>query len=299
LVTVVGTGALATLFAARLGALVPVTLLGTWAEGIRSFRLRGATLESEAGTISASVSATASPEECRGSRLALVLVKAGATAKAAGMIRSFLAPDGPAVTLQNGLGNSETLAATLGPARVVTGAAEVGSMLLAPGRARSGGGRRISLAAHPKVAEVETLFARAGFEVSIVPDAERLVWEKLSVTAPLLPLTALLGVENGEILRRPSAVSLLDAAAREVVATAAAAGTELSPADPGEAARRVALSTAGNVSSMLQDVRRGAQTEVDAINGAVVAVARRLGVPAPVNETLWLAVRALGERGAS
>ncbi len=181
----------------------------------------------------------------------------------------------------------------------MTGAAEVGATLVSPGHARSGGGRRISLAAHPKAARVEELLSRAGFEVSIVPDANRLVWEKLSVTAPLLPLTALLDVANGEILRRPSAVALLDSAAREVVATAAAAGIELPAGDPGEAARRVALATAGNVSSMLQDVRRGAPTEVDAINGAVVAKARRLGVPAPVNESLWLAVRALDEKGAA
>jgi 2-dehydropantoate 2-reductase len=299
LVTIVGTGALATLFAARLGAIVPVTVLGSWAEALAAFRERGVLLETEEGTLRVPVAATSDPADCRGARLALVLVKAGSTARAAGMIRSFLAPDGLAVTLQNGLGNSETLAGALGPARVVTGAAEVGATLMAPGRARPGGGRRIFLAAHPNVAEVEALLAQAGFEVSIVPDARRLVWEKLSVTAPLLPLTALLGVTNGEVLSRPSARALLDAAAREVVATATAGGIELPAGDPGEAARRVALSTASNVSSMLQDVRRGAPTEVDAVNGAVVAAAGRLGVPAPVNETLWLAVRALDERGTA
>jgi 2-dehydropantoate 2-reductase len=298
-VTLVGTGALATLLSARLGAIVPVSVLGSWAEALAAFRERGSTLETPEGTFRVPVAATSDPADCRGARLVLVLVKAGATARAAGMIRSFLAPDGVAVTLQNGLGNSETLAASLGPERVVTGAAEVGATLVSPGCARSGGGRRISLAAHPRVAEVEALLSRAGFAVSIVPDAAPLLWEKLAATAPLLPLTALLGISNGEVLRRPSAEALLEAAAREVVATAAAVGIELPPADPGEAARRVALSTAGNVSSMLQDVRRGVPTEVDAINGAVVAAARRLGVAASVNETLWLAVRALGERGAS
>lgn len=297
--TLVGTGALATLLAARLGAIVPVTVLGTWAEALAAFRERGSMLETPEGTMSARVAATPDPADCRGARLAFVLVKAGATARAAGMIRSFLAPDGVAVTLQNGLGNSETLAEALGTERVVTGAAEVGATLVSAGRVRAGGGTRIRLAAHPGAAEVEALLGRAGFDVSVVPDAARLVWEKLSVTAPLLPLTALLGVPNGEVLRRPSAAELLETAAREVVAAAGAAGIELPAGDPGEAARRVALSTAGNVSSMLQDVRRGVPTEVDAINGAVVAAARRLGVPTPVNETLWLAVRALAERGAA
>ncbi len=295
MVTIVGSGAMATLLAARLGLVVPVHVLGSWAEALAELGERGATLETGDGTVRVPVAATRDPASCRGTRLALVVVKAAATAKAATTIRAILAADGVAVTLQNGLGNAETLAAALGPGRVVTGTAEVGATLLSPGRVRAGGGRRIRLAAHPGIAEVEALFLRAGFDVEIVPDAKRLLWEKLSVTAPLLPLAALLGVTNGEVVRRPSSAQLLDLAAREVVATAGAAGIELPVGDPGAEARRVARETAGNVSSMLQDVRRGVPTEIDAINGAVVAAARRLGVPAPVNEALWLAVRALGE----
>jgi 2-dehydropantoate 2-reductase len=295
LVTVVGTGALATLFAARLGALVPVTVLGTWGEAIETFRRHGATVETEGGTISAPVAATAAPEECRGTRIAFVLVKAGATGRAAGTVQSFLDGDGIAVTLQNGLGNSETLASALGPGRVVTGTAEVGATLLSPGRVRHGGGNRIRLAAHPRAGEVAALLSRAGFEVEIVPGAEALLWEKLAATAPLLALTALLDVPNGEVLRRPSAVALLEGAAREVAATARAGGIDIPGDDPAAAVRRVIFATAGNLSSMLQDVRRGARTEVDALNGAVVREARRRSLSAPVNEVLWLAVRALDE----
>lgn len=295
MVTVVGTGALATLFAARLGTLVPVTLLGRWTEAIESLRLRGAILESDGGTIFASVAATDSPVQCRGARLAFVLVKAGATGRAAEAVRSFLEEDGIAVTLQNGLGNAETLASTLGPGRVVVGTAEVGATLLAPGRVRHGGGNRIRLAAHSRAGEVAALLARAGFHVEIVPGADALLWEKLAATAPLLPLTALLDVPNGEVLRRPSAVALLESAAREVVETARAGGIDLPGDDPAEAVRRVIGMTAGNLSSMLQDVRRGARTEVDALNGAVVREARQRGIAAPVNEALWLSVRALDE----
>ncbi|MGE5344577.1 MAG: ketopantoate reductase family protein [Acidithiobacillales bacterium] len=293
--TIVGTGALATLFAARLGAIVPVTLLGTWAEAIESFRRQGAVIESDAATVTSKVAATNDPEECRGTRLAFVLVKAGATGRAAGWVRSFLDEAGLAVTLQNGLGNAETLASALGADRVVVGAAEVGATLLAPGRARHGGGNRVRLAAHARAGEVAELLSQAGFEVEVVPGAERLLWEKLAATAPLLPLTALLGVPNGEVLRRPSSRTLLEAAAREVAATARTAGIDLPGGEAAEAVLRVIEATAGNVSSMLQDVRRGVRTEIDALNGAVVREARRRSVAAPVNEALWLAVRALDE----
>ncbi len=293
--TIVGTGALATLFAARLGTIVPVTLLGTWAEAIGSFRRQGAVIESDAGTVTSRVAATADPEECRGTRVALVLVKAGATERAAGWIRSFLDGAGLAVTLQNGLGNAETLASALGADRVVVGTAEVGATLLTPARVRHGGGNRVRLAAHGRAGEVAELLSRAGFEVEIVPEATRLLWEKLAATAPLLPLTALLGVPNGEVPRRPSSRTLLEEAAREVAATAQATGIDLSADEAVKAAIRVAEATAGNVSSMLQDVRRGVRTEIDALSGAVVCEARRRRVAAPVNEALWLAVRALDE----
>jgi 2-dehydropantoate 2-reductase len=80
------------------------------------------------------------------------------------------------------------------------------------------------------------------------------------------------------------------AAAREVGAVAAAKGIALG-ADPAELAFDVAARTAGNRSSMLQDLDRGAATEIDALCGAVVAEGSALGVPTPVNAALWREVR--------
>jgi 2-dehydropantoate 2-reductase len=230
--------------------------------------------------------------------VAFVAVKSSATARVADALRGALAPDGVAVSLQNGLGNVETLAAALGADRVVAGAAEVGATLLSAGRARAGGGNRIRLAG-PRAAVAAEALARAGFEVVLEGDARRLLWEKLVVAAAILPVTAVLGVPNGELLRRPSAVALLDEAAREAAAVARAAGVSLEGDDAAARARRVAEATAENVSSMLQDVRRGVDTEVDAINGAVEREAHRLGIAAPLHRFLALTIRALGERGAA
>ena len=295
MVIVAGTGALGTLLAVRLGALESVTVLGSWKAALEAFSASGAELETAGGLLKAGVRATSDPAAAAGASIAFVTVKAPATAAAAAALRESLGPEGVAVTLQNGLGNLETLAATLGVGRVVAGTAEIGATLVRPGRARSGGGSRIRLAEHPRAAGAADLLRRAGFDVEIVPDARALLWEKLTATAPLLPLTALLGVANGEILRRPSAAALLAEAAREVAAVARAAGIALPEGEADAPARRVAKATAENFSSMLQDVRRGAATEVDAINGAVDREARRHGVAAPLNHAFALAVRALGE----
>jgi 2-dehydropantoate 2-reductase len=296
-VIVAGTGALGTLLAVRLGTLESVTVLGSWKAALEAFSASGAELETAAELLQARVRATSDPAAAAGASIAFVAVKAPATAAVAEALRESLRPDGVAVTLQNGLGNVEALAATLGADRVVAGAAETGATLVRPGRARSGGGNRIRLAEHPRAAGAADLLRRAGFDVEIVPDARALLWEKLTATAPLLPLTALLGVANGEILRRPSAAALLAQAAQEVAAVARAAGIALPEGEADAPARRVATATAENFSSMLQDVRRGAATEVDAINGAVDREARRHGVAAPLNHAFALAVRALGEGG--
>ncbi len=297
MVTIVGTGALATLFAARLGAAMPVAILGSWCEALEALSRDGAWLEESGGTRVSRVTASSEPAAAVVSAVAFILVKSRRTPEAARMLGAFLAPDGIAVSLQNGLGNLETLAEAVGAARVVAGSAQVGATLLGPGRVRHAGGNRIRLEDHPRAEEVARLLTAGGFEVEIGGTAASLLWEKLAATAPLLPLTALLGVVNGEVLARPSAAALLAAAAAEVHAVATACGIALPAGPPEAAARRVAEATASNVSSMLADVRRGVPTEVDRINGAVVRAARSVGIPAPVNETLGRAVAALAEGG--
>jgi 2-dehydropantoate 2-reductase len=298
-VIVAGTGALGTLLAARLGAVTPVTVLGSWPAGLAALSKDGARLESGGDVLRSSVRATSDPDAVRGAWLAFVAVKAPFTARTAAALRGALAPDGVAVSLQNGLGNVEALAEALGERRVVAGAAEVGATLIGPGRVRAGGGSRILLADRAGSGEAAGLLRRAGFDVSIVLDGRALLWEKLLVSASLLPVTALLGITNGEVLRRPSASALVGRAAREVAAVARAAGVALPAGDPGEAVRRVASATAENVSSMLQDVRRGVVTEIDALSGAVAREGLRLGVETPVNEALALAVSALVEAEAA
>jgi 2-dehydropantoate 2-reductase len=131
----------------------------------------------------------------------------------------------------------------------------------------------------------------------MVPEADSLVWGKLAINAAINPLTALLRIPNGELLARPSARSLMAAAAREAAAVATALGVRLAYPDPAAAVEAVARLTAANHSSMLQDVLRGAPTENDAICGPAVEAGERCGVSTPVLRTLGLLIKALEEGG--
>mgnify|MGYP000091366028 CR=1 FL=1 len=294
-VLIVGTGALGTLFAARLAAAGnSVTVLGTWKNALEALNRDGARLvTAEGAEMRFPVRATDDPAGCADIDIALVLVKAWQTERAAQKLSACLPASGLAVTLQNGLGNREILAGALGEARVLLGVCTYGATLLGPGLARSGGEGVLSLEAHPRCGEVEGLLRGAGFRVDIVPDANALAWGKLVINAAINPLTALLRVPNGELLERPAARLVMSALAREAAAVAAAGGVKLPFADPVTAVEDVARRTAANRSSMLQDVKRGARTEIDSICGAVTRAAQEHGMPAPVNWTMWQLVNAL------
>lgn len=294
-ILIVGTGALATLFAGRLAAAgTTVTLLGTWKNAIKTLNRDGARLVQPDGTgLQFRVRAVSDPSECENADLALVLVKAWQTGWAAQQLERCLPEHALVVTLQNGLGNREILSASLGAERVVLGVTTTGATLLGPGQVRMYGEGVISLEAHPRSGEVSDLLQSAGMRVDIVPDTNSLVWGKLVVNSAINPLTALLGVPNGALLERPAARLVMAALARETAAVGLALGVHLPFSDPVATVEDVARRTAANRSSMLQDVKRGAPTEIDAICGAVVRAGEVRGVLAPINWTMWQLVSAL------
>jgi len=296
-ILIIGTGALASLFAARLAAKdTAVTMLGTWREGLAALRQHGVMLVQRDGSqLSFPVSATDDPKECKGAKYAIVLVKSWQTERAAKQLAECLTKDGVALTLQNGLGNQEALAKELGEERVALGVTTTGATLLSSGRVRPGGEGVVSMGAHPRVEPLVNLLREAGFNVEVLDDVDTLIWGKLVINAAINPMTALLRVPNGELLERESARLLSADLAREVEAVANAQDIKLAFDDPVGVSEMVMEKTATNNSSMFQDIQRGAPTEIDAICGAVVEVGERLGVETPVNRVLWHLIRALRE----
>jgi 2-dehydropantoate 2-reductase len=113
------------------------------------------------------------------------------------------------------------------------------------------------------------------------------------VNVGINPLTALNGLRNGELLDHPDIMEIMRGAVEEALRVAEALGVDLGEGDHVERVFGVARATASNRSSMLQDIERGRRTEIDALNGAIVDSARRLGLDVPVNETLTAAVKGL------
>lgn len=116
-------------------------------------------------------------------------------------------------------------------------------------------------------------------------------WQKLVANAVINPLTALYDVPNGRLLDDP----VLSDRAAELCAEADTLLARLDPDWPGDSqatVEMIAKATAGNTSSMRADLQRGALTEIDAINGWLLAQAAVVGLPLPAHADITSAVRA-------
>ena len=298
-VGVLGAGALGSLFAYRL-ATAARQATGECSEVVLLARSPGPDWVLAEGQERLSLQRVTNP--LKPVDLLVVLVKSYATRGALRWAAGALGPQTVALTLQNGLGNAEVLAAVVGPERVLVGTTAQGATLMEPGVIRHGGNGPTYIApwirdgpAADVADRVAALLSEAGIATEVATDAQRLLWSKLVVNAAINPLTALLGLPNGALLERPSARQMMERAAREVAGVAAALEIDLGE-DPVERTVAVARATATNRSSMLQDLQRGRRTEVEAINGAVVARGQARGVPTPVNEALTLLVKEMERR---
>src|SRR6184192_4706540 len=229
---------------------------------------------------------------------AIVTTKTPGTAWAAGIAAKILAPDGVALTIQNGLGNYETLVEHVGHERAAVGVIYVGAQL-SNGELRATGpgtlelGRPSGEKPRANLEELAMLLAEGGMEVRLVDDPWPSVWRKLVTNAAVNPLTALVGKTNADLLTDPAAASVADALAREVARVARAYGVPISEQEAVTQWRSMAALTGANRSSMLQDVDAGRATEVDAISGAVAREGERRGVAAPLNQAMTILVSAL------
>jgi 2-dehydropantoate 2-reductase len=232
---------------------------------------------------------------------AIVTTKTPGTAWAAAIAAKILAPRGVALTIQNGLGNYETLVEHVGRERTAVGVIYVGAQMVngdlrATGPGKVELGRPGGTAPRAKLDELAKLLGAGGMDVTVVDDAWPAVWRKIATNAAVNPLSALIRRTNAELLTDPSASRVADCLAREVARVATAAGVEITEDDAVKQWRAMAALTGANRSSMLQDVEAGRPTEVDAISGAVAREGERRGIAAPLNQAMTVLVSSIEKR---
>jgi 2-dehydropantoate 2-reductase len=204
--------------------------------------------------------------------------------------------DGYVATVQNGLGNEETIAPHV--ERVIRGTTFPAGKLLGPGQVQWDVKGDTTLGPYDErtpLAEVERLAdacTRAGMPAAAVEDARGPQWRKVIFNASTNPIGALTGLTHGRVCERPDLRVLVTGLVDEGKAVAAAQGIELD-ADPEELIDHAARPDVayGHKASMLQDVEARRQTEVDYLNGGIVGFGREYGVPTPLNAAIQALVK--------
>ena len=292
-IAILGSGAMGCLYGGLLAeAGCPVTLIDVWKEHIDTINRQGLRIEGVGGErVISGIRGVTDPKDAGIADLLIVFVKATMTRTAISQAMPVVGPDTTVMTLQNGLGNVEALSDAAGAHRVVAGVTGHGSTLVGPGVIRHAGeGDTVIGEASGVISErteaIADVLRKAGFAVSVSDNVMGLIWGKLLVNVGINALTAITGLKNGRLVDFPETNELMALAIEEAVAVAKKKGDRVNVAEPVRHTREIAKKTAGNRSSMLQDVCRHRQTEISVINGAIVEEGRRLGVPTPVNAVL-------------
>jgi 2-dehydropantoate 2-reductase len=291
-ILVFGAGAMGSLIGGRLSSRNEVTLVAR-PDHVRAIRRCGLRITGKTEMVSDAWAMTEAPRDRQD--LVIVSTKAYDTASSVRQLRRFW-PSSLFLTLQNGLRNADIIAARAD--RAAAGTTSHGVTFVREGVIRHAGLGDTYLGTFKKVtaAEVRELcreFTACGFPATFSDDIRRDMWMKAIVNAAINPLTAICKVENGRLLRIPQLRALMRQSCEEAAAVARAEGQQIQAVEATRITERVALRTAANRSSMLQDIERGRRTEVSQISGAIAEAAVRRGIPLPVVNALRLSVSEL------
>jgi 2-dehydropantoate 2-reductase len=299
IVTVVGCGAVGSLFAANLAQLDDVEV---WAfdldgEHVAAINEHGLRL-SGAGEVVGELSATTSAAELPASDFGIVATKCMHTAAAIEVTAPAFA-GGAVCSVQNGVGNEEAIAGRV--ERVIRGTTFPAGRVVAPGHVQwdvkgdtTIGPFEPSPASASEVERLADACTRAGMPTEAVADARGPQWRKLIFNAATNPIGALTGLTHGRVCEDPALRRLVSQLVNEGKAVAAAQGIELD-ADPEELIDHAARPDVAydHKASMLQDVEARQPTEIDYLNGGIARFGREQGVPTPLNDAVTALIKGL------
>ncbi len=288
---VIGSGAMGSIYGGLLcGTGCDVTLVDVRPDHLAAIGRDGLRIGGVRGEHVVRIRAVERDAQLPAADLAIIFTDTNNVQDAARNARRLLKPDGFALTLQNGIGNVEALVAELGEARVAGGVTMNSGANPEPGRVLYTNAGVTSLGEldgrrSDRIDAVVAMLNRAEIETRVVPDPMAEIWSKFVHNCATNALAAVSGLRGGEIWRTPEMSALQDRVLDEIMAVVNARGIKLPDGDPRKKIKahcRVRY----NKPSMMQHVEQGRQTEIDALNGAIVREAKALGIAVPYNEAV-------------
>jgi 2-dehydropantoate 2-reductase len=292
-IVVVGAGAIGSIYAAKLAAHHAVTIVARRAhvDAINRNGLRLTGCEEMVCRLPASTDIPALEPDT----LVLLTTKVNGNEAAAKQLAARVREDTVVLCVQNGLGGEEIVKAALGGRGVVLRAiTQFGAIFREPGVIEYKVAGFTLIERHPRSAQISEVLTGSGLDGRISENITLEVWRKLIFNCVINPITSITGGDVGSIAD-PGLVPLKRLVVDECLQVARADGIEFEI----DFVRTIddVFGPSRNVASMRQDLLRGKPTEIDFLNGAVVALGRRQGIDCPVNAALVAIIKAMEARG--
>jgi 2-dehydropantoate 2-reductase len=297
---IVGSGAMGSVYGALLAAAGnELWLFDQWCEHVDAMRAHGLRCSGASGDRTVPVNATTDAAEAGPCELAIVATKVMDIEAGVGAAKAMIGPETLVLTIQNGLGNVERIQRVLSPENLLFGiAGGFGAEMVGPGHVHHNGMEAVNLAElkggiTPRLERVAEVWRGAGFNVQTFEDLWPVVWSKLIANVAFSAVCAATGMRVGQARANEWAWGIAKACINEAAAVAAAKGIKLAYDDPVQWVSDFAGKIPNARPSMYQDLLAGRRSEIDSIQGGVVAEGAKLGVPTPTCAFMVQLVKAL------
>jgi len=276
-----------------------VTLIHRDLSIVRAIQKNGVSLRETDKTVTrVRVPVRRGPTPLPGTEVLIIAVKAYDTKAVAASYRGIVPFETTVLSLQNGLGNIETLQSEL-KNELLAGSTTEGAFSLGPGSVLHTG-RGLTVIGDPRGTKSETCsrikiaFEEARFRTKISSNMAGVLWTKAIVNAAINPLSGLTRLSNDALAKSAKIREIGFRVIDEGISVSRAERVILA-GDPRKLWRRILLSTSANKSSMLQDIERRKMTEIRQLNGAILSRGKRRGVETPTNGILTKLVLGIEE----
>ncbi len=298
-IAIIGTGSMGGVYAGFFAeAGYEVIVVDVWAEHIAAINENGLHLSGVSGDrMITGITASTDINAAKNADLFIIATKASGVADAARGISSMLNSSQLVLTIQNGLGAAERIAAHMPVDQVLLGVAEgFGASIIEPGHIHHNNMRQIRMGEinggiTPRLSSVEALWQKAGFKATAFADINQLIWEKYICNVMLSAPCTVFDCNIGELFANPEWKAIAIGAMLEAYHLGKARGISFSFDDPVAYATAFAEGMPKASPSMRLDHIAGRRSEIDAINGMVSVLGQDMDIPTPYNQVLSAEVR--------
>lgn len=266
-------------------------------EALKNIRQQGLIVDAQQGSFTAHPAlATDSAAEIGPADYILLCTKAYDIERAVEQIRPMVTPQTVILPFLNGVDNAERIKAILPEQPVWDGCVYIVAYIVSPGRiAERTNGYRYMFGAQddpdPRQEELQSLFAEADLRAFHVPDIQRRVWDKFAFISTVATATSYTDEPYGVVLNTPSYRQQFESLLEEFQAVARKKGITLSEGIAQKVIAQMERIPADTTTSMQRDFRVGKNTELESLTGYIVREGKRLGVPTPVYDLMYTALR--------